>query len=230
MEIKRFGNHACIVNFEDKISDSIHQQVMSIYKFLASKSVKGLTDLIPAYSSLTIVYNPAIIQFDQLKEMVTQASFEKYELTGKILQMPVCYEMALDQDLFCESTGLTWNAVVDLHQSVAYRVYLIGFLPGFLYMGEVNKKIQLPRKDVPRKKVEIGSVGIAGAQTGIYPMASPGGWNILGRTPVPIFQPDSDNPFPVEVGDQIHFFSISKHEFQVISEDKNYKMEVTDGD
>ncbi len=229
MDVKRFGDHACIISFDEQVSKHTHQQVMSAYSFFKTAEIEGITDLIPSYCALTILFDPSIIHFQQLGEAISQINFEKTDQVGRLFRMPVCYEFAQDQQTFCDTTGLSWREVIDLHISTDYLVYMMGFLPGFLYMGEVNQQIQVPRKKVPRKKVEAGSVGIAGAQTGVYPIASPGGWNILGRTPVSLFNPSAERTFPVEVGDVITFYSISKKEFQSISKDKNHRMEEVNG-
>ncbi len=229
MEVKRFGDQACIICFEEKISHQVHHQVMSAYQFFHTGEIKGITELIPSYNSLTIVYNTKITPFEELKMMVDNVDLQKTGYIGQTFQMPVCYENAADQDVFCQATGLSWSEIVDIHISSSYLVYMMGFLPGFLYMGEVDERIQLPRKKIPRKKVEVGSVGIAGAQTGVYPIASPGGWNIMGRTPVTLFNPSSAKPFPVEIGDEITFYPITKSEFMTIKSDKGYKMEEING-
>tara|TARA_Y100001972_G_scaffold35280_1_gene43660 strand:+ start:4001 stop:4693 length:693 start_codon:yes stop_codon:yes gene_type:complete len=229
MEVKRFGDQACIIGFEEIVSTRVHHRVMSFYRYFVSYKMDGITDLIPSYNALTIVFDPMITHFEKLKKEIEKVSYVEADHVGRTFSMPVCYENAIDQDAFCDATGLSWHEIVDIHTSNSYHVYMVGFLPGFLYMGEVDKAIQLPRKKIPRKKVEAGSVGIAGAQTGVYPIASPGGWNILGRTPVSIFQPAAKNPFPIEVGDKIIFYPISKNDFQTISADKGFRMEVVGG-
>ena len=229
MEIKRFGDQACVISFEEKISHRVHHQVMSFYRYFVSHKMDGITDLIPSYNALTIVFDPMITHFEKLNKEIEEVSYVESDHVVRTFGMPVCYENAIDQDALCDATGLSWNEIVDIHTSNSYHVYMVGFLPGFLYMGEVDKAIQLSRKKIPRKKVEAGSVGIAGAQTGVYPIASPGGWNILGRTPVSIFRPAEKNPFPIEVGDKIIFYPISKNDFQAISADKDFRMEVIGG-
>ena len=229
MEIKRFGEQACIISFKEEISKSTHHQVMALLGHFKSQPLVGITDIIPSYNALTIIFDPYRIQFDQLQESILQVDFEKAGPSGKKWKMPVCYDFALDQKDFCQSTGLSWQEVIDLHTSTTYHVYMMGFLPGFLYMGEVDTKIRLPRKKTPRKKVEAGSVGIAGAQTGVYPIMSPGGWNILGRTPVTLFDPTDEKPFPVEIGDEILFYPISQQEFKTILKDKKCRMEESHG-
>ena len=229
MEFKRFGDQTCIICFEEKISHQVHHQVMSAYQFFHAAKIKGITELIPSYNSLTIVFNPKVAPFEELKMMIENVDLRKTEYIGRVLRMPVCYENAVDQDVFCHAIGLSWLEIVDIHISSSYLVYMMGFLPGFLYMGEVDKTIRLPRKKTPRKKVEAGSVGIAGAQTGVYPITSPGGWNILGRTPISLFNPSVANPFPVDIGDEIIFYPITESEFMTIRSDKSYKMEEING-
>ncbi len=227
MKIKRYGDQACIIEFGEGISKDLHKQVSSFHYYIRTHPLKGVTDMIPAYNSLTLIYDATQINFRQLAKALENIRPDPGSLPDVTFRIPVCYEMALDKDTFCESTGLTWKEIIDIHTRPEYMVFMIGFLPGFLYMGEVEKRIQLPRKKEPRKKVEKGSVGIAGIQTGIYPMASPGGWNILGRTPVSLFNPKEKDPFPVQIGSQIRFFPIGKKDYEVISQDDDYKIEVS---
>jgi inhibitor of KinA len=132
-----------------------------------------------------------------------------------MVRIPVCYDalFAPDLGLLAASKGMTSEEVVQLHQSRPYRVYMLGFLPGFAYLGQVADKLAMPRKQQP-VEVAAGSIGIAGNQTGIYPMVSPGGWHIIGRTPVTLFDSDKENPTLLKPGDTVQFFSISLDEFE----------------
>jgi inhibitor of KinA len=132
------------------------------------------------------------------------------------IQVPVCYSgrFAPDMQLLCKQKGLSTEEVVHLHCSRIYRVYMLGFLPGFTYMGKVDERIAIERKERPRSEVPAGSVGIAGVQTGIYPMDSPGGWQIIGRTPLQLFTKQSEHPVLFAPGDRVKFYSISENEFK----------------
>ncbi|XOV92031.1 MAG: 5-oxoprolinase subunit PxpB [Bacteroidota bacterium] len=228
MDIQRFGDSALIVDFGRGISLEVNAGVMAYYQHFLTEKLKGVTDIIPAYKSLTFVYNPIIITYEELQEKIKKVRLDISDIDKKVVKVPVCYQLAPDQDDFCRVSGLTWKEVIELHMSKVYHIYMMGFLPGFLYMGEVDEQIRLPRKNEPRKKVEAGSVGIADAQTGIYPITSPGGWNILGQTPIRLFDPFAQDPFPIEVGGSVQFFEVSKKEFATIAKDKHYKIERID--
>lgn len=225
MRIKRLGDHALVIQFGASISKGSHAKVMSYYHHLLKKETIGISDLIPAYNSLTLVYDPSQITFRELDKILIGIQPEMHQNSGFEVQIPICYELALDQETFCSSTGFNWEEITGIHLEKRYLIYMMGFLPGFLYMGDVDSRIQLPRKREPRKKIEKGSVGIADSQTGIYSIESPGGWNIIGKSPVSLFTPGSKHVFPVEIGDEAAFFRINQKEFELISNDKNYKIE-----
>jgi inhibitor of KinA len=135
---------------------------------------------------------------------------------GMVHRIPICYEemFSLDMDFLCESNHIDRAEVIRLHTERTYTIYMIGFLPGFPYLAEVDARIAVPRKSRPRSRVPAGSVGIAGVQTGIYPVDSPGGWQIIGRTPVKMFDPRANPPVPFEAGDSISFYSITREAFE----------------
>jgi inhibitor of KinA len=134
----------------------------------------------------------------------------------RILEIPVCYAkpFAPDLETLALQNQLTTEEVIQLHTAKVYRVYMIGFLPGFAYMGKVDHRIAAPRKSQPRTNIPAGSVGIAGEQTGIYPLVSPGGWNIIGQTPLKLFDAARPDPVLFQPGDRVHFYSISQNEFE----------------
>ena len=134
----------------------------------------------------------------------------------RLIKIPVCYAPTFGWDLaeIAAQTGLLLSEIIEIYTSVKYKVYMIGFLPGFAYMGEVDERIAVPRKREPRLKIEPGCVGIAGRQTGIYPLASPGGWQIVGRTPLKLFDKNKSEAVLLKAGDEIQFFSISEDEFE----------------
>ncbi len=196
-------------------------------QWLFSNSFEGMKDVIMAYSSLTVFYDPLLVKRKyaghasayefvkaKLQEAWQQAEV-KEEPTGNVLYIPVCYDdsYGTDLDFLSEEKGLSKPEIVRLHTLKMYRVYMIGFLPGFSYMGEVDEQLATPRKSKP-VPVAAGSVGIAGSQTGIYPLHSPGGWQIIGRTPVKQFDPFAQPPVKLKTGDRVKFYSITKHEFE----------------
>ncbi len=221
------GDNAILIDFGNELNESINQKLLAIFRKIKEQNIPGVLDVVPAYSSLTIHYDlmkifekaggRAVFDFitDQVKKIIednTEISFEE----NRKISIPICYdeEFGIDLSYLADEKNLSVEDVIQLHIDKAYRVYMIGFLPGFAYMGEVDQKIQIPRKENPRTQIEAGSVGIAGGQTGIYPLQSPGGWQIIGRTPLQLFNKEKTEPVLLQPGDQIKFFSISKYEFR----------------
>lgn len=220
------GDHAFTLDFGQYINPSINNRVIELFHHLSLQKNAFVKDLIPAYSSMTIVYDPILLLQQQLSpekmigDLFQQAIDTSEETPPKILttitRIPVCYHTSLAPDLasLAEMHQLSREAVIDLHCNTLYRVYMNGFLPGFAYMGIVDDQIASPRLEKPRKIVPAGSVGIAGSQTGIYPLESPGGWQLIGRTPIRIFKPSEKEPCLLKPGQQIQFYPISLEAFQ----------------
>jgi inhibitor of KinA len=226
------GDNAITVDFGNKIDPVINEQVIARYHQLLQHPVTGMIEVIPAYCTLTVFYNirevrkkmPGIAAF----EIISSELNEKFsylpavvETEKKTVQIPVCYdeEFAPDLPLLAAAANIPAAEVVKLHTSSVYRVYMIGFLPGFAYMGEVPEAITYPRKEQP-VAIKAGSVGIAGKQTGIYPLDSPGGWQIIGRTPLKIFTPESNELTLLKDGNTVQFYSINKHEYAALDQYK----------
>jgi inhibitor of KinA len=219
------GDTALIVDFGKEIDEAINEKVMALYRYLTVHSLKGITDLVPAYSSLTIYYDPAaylpeISQGISITELLSEhlLNIGEHELESsskdqRVTRIPVCYERPYAPDLadVAAAKGLTIPEVIKLHTSSTYRVYMLGFLPGFAYMGITDKAIEVPRKQQPCT-IAAGSVGLAGRQTGIYPLASPGGWQIIGRTPLSLFTVSTGDTL-LQPGDNVQFYSIRSYEF-----------------
>jgi len=221
------GDHAITITFGNTIDENINQQALSFFNFLKDREMTGVKDVIPTYTSVTVVYDimaihkydKTISAFDYIHHEIEKALQDVNEYkteTGKIIQIPVCYDVILGIDLneMAEQKDLSIEEIVQLHSSVTYRVYMIGFMPGFPYMGKVNDKIATPRKNSPRKNVVGGSVGIADFQTGIYPFDSPGGWNIIGQTPMMMFNTSYIETCLLKPGDKVNFVPISLQEFK----------------
>lgn len=180
-------------------------------------------DIIPAYTTITIVYNETSnhresITYQQIKQDVKNILERTESITDqakRTVHIPVCYDtcFSLDGEQLAGSKNMTLEALVEIHASRSYHVYMLGFLPGFAYMGSVDASIAAPRLAAPRGHVPSGSVGIAGEQTGIYPLCSPGGWNIIGRTPLKLFDPEKSDPVLLHPGDIVTFIPISKVTF-----------------
>lgn len=221
------GDHAITIRFGDTIDEDINQQALSFSNCLKQQQITGVKDIIPTYTSVTVVYDimtiykydKTISAFDYMHQQIEKAlqHINEYRTeTGKIIQIPVCYDVSLGIDLkeLAAQKNLNVEEIVQLHSSVTYRVYMIGFMPGFPYMGRVNDKIATPRKNSPRKNVVAGSVGIADFQTGIYPFDSPGGWNIIGQTPMMMFNTYYIETCVLKPGDKVNFVPISLREFK----------------
>ena len=219
MTFQAYGDRAILINFEQKIDPVVNAEVIDLKKAVEHSEITGITFCIPAYCSLTIGYDPFIIGYDQLCEEIRSLQVEKVVNTVKRkLNIPVCYEgpYAPDLENVCEQTDLSREAIIQLHTANPFQVYMLGFLPGFPYMGKLPEELYCKRKDVPAKKVPAQSVGIAGFQTGIYPIEAPGGWQIIGRTPIPVFNPNKEQGFLLQSGDLVQFRVITAKTFQVI--------------
>jgi inhibitor of KinA len=221
------GDAAVTIDMGNSISEALNQKALAMQQWLLAEPFEGLKDCLVAYSSLTVLYNPVIIKkyyqpthtvFAWVADRLQQA-FEKAVETARevreVIRIPVCYDeqYATDLPALAQQKQLSLQDVVNLHTAAIYNVYMIGFLPGFSYMGEVNEKIALPRKQQPTAVI-AGSVGIAGTQTGIYPLNSPGGWQIVGRTPLKLFDPFVPEPVKLQAGDRVQFYAITKQEFE----------------
>jgi inhibitor of KinA len=223
--IYALGDQAITIEWSASISEEANNQVMHSFHFLQLHPIEGVTDIIPAYSSLTLIYNPTIIRkqamggspFEWLKKKLASLAVAPLETTPKTapLIVPVCYDLSLAPDLLeaTQLTGCAIEEIIAIHTSEIYTVYMLGFLPGFAYMASVNQKIQMPRKTNPRKLVAAGSVGIAGEQTGIYPLEAPGGWQLIGQTPLKIFDITKEEPCFFKPGNRVKFEAISLEQF-----------------
>lgn len=224
--ISPLGDSALTIDFGNVIDESVNRKVLALSQAFKTASLFGIRDVVPAYSSITIHYDIVstmqhsieksafTIIKEKLESLLLKQDESSYEQTRN-LKIPVCYaeRYALDLNDIALLTKLTVEEVVQLHTSRKYRVYMVGFLPGFAYMGEVDESIAVPRKSEPRLQIEEGYVGIAGKQTGIYPLTSPGGWQIIGRTPVKLFDRNKEHPVLFAPGDEVEFFSITENEF-----------------
>jgi inhibitor of KinA len=221
------GDAALTIDFGNCIDESINRKVLGLFHSLNKNPVAGIIELVPAYSSLTIYYDVLLLKknqpvyktaYDCLSEMIrerSQQSITEQLPSLEAIKIPVCYdaEFAWDMGELTKTKNISAEEVIRIHTSKEYIVYMLGFLPGFTYMAKVDDEIAMPRRINPRINVEAGSVGIAGQQTGIYPLPSPGGWQIIGRTPLRLFNADSDSFTLLKPGNKVQFYSISKDEF-----------------
>ncbi len=235
-KIYALGDHAIVFALDEKVDAIIINKIKSLHHFILSKKIAGIIDCIPSYHTLTLVYDATKIFTSanhteaQLLSFVNKIMNEaKYAQTSflknhsTLTKIPVCYESdyALDIQNISIQKNISIQEIIKMHTAKIYEVYSIGFLPGFAYMGIVDEPIQMPRHEKPRAQVLAGSVGIAGVQTGIYPSNSPGGWQIIGRTPLTIFDPNPEVLAKFKVGDQIQFYAITKSEFEKLNEYKD---------
>lgn len=213
--IKPYGEQALIVQFKDEISLAVHQQVKSMYLYFDKHQLKGIRSLIPAYNSLTFVFNPKKIAYETLKVFIEHTNIPKVlNQPSKIIEIPVCYDVpfALDMEEVMDYTKLTKQQIIKTHSQPLYTVYMLGFSPGFMYLGGLHPTLHIPRKATPRLKINAGAVGLADQQTGVYPQATPGGWQIIGQTPKQVFS--QEDLTVANMGDQIKFVPIDAKTYQ----------------
>lgn len=221
LSFKPFGSNAILVEWEDKICPDILEDILSFKLKIEANKEFPTQDIINCYNSLTVIYPFNHINFSNAVEQLNaiySESNSRIHLNPKLWQIPVCYDEEYGHDLkyFSKKKDLSIKEVVKLHTKPLYKVYFIGFLPGFLYLGGLDQKLKISRKSNPRLKVPKGSVAIGGDQTGIYPNESSGGWNIIGKTPISFFDISKKNACFAKSGDQIQFESITKQEFKKI--------------
>jgi KipI family sensor histidine kinase inhibitor len=212
------GDRALLVEYGDGIDPVINEKVRAMTALLKKDLPKGVEAVVPAYRSLSIIYDPLATTPARLAEILhaLEADSRAAEIAkAKVIPIPVCYggEFGPDIGVVMEHTGLREDEIVAVHAFVDYPIYMIGFTPGFCYLGGLDRRLQTPRRKTPRTNLPAGSVGIAESQTGMYPIDSPGGWQIIGRTPLRLFAPARENPFLYEAGDRIRFVPIAEAEF-----------------
>lgn len=229
-EIKPLGETALIVKFGNEISPEIHYKIKSLSEYLDKYPFVGMTEYVISYTSLAIYYNPFTVKksFPQYREqsaLQIAASYIKDcvqkmrqvdESGAKVVEIPVCYggKYGPDIEFVAKHNNLSVQEVIDIHTAPQYLVYMIGFCPGFPYLGGMDKRIATPRREVPRIEIPARSIGIAGEQTGGYPISTPGGWQIIGRTPIEMFNPDDEeNPTLLHSGDLVKFYAVSEEEY-----------------
>lgn len=216
------GDSAITIEFGSEIDPLINARVMSFAKVIIDQGWHGIHDIVPTYRSVTVFFDPlqwnSSVLTKKLNALPT-LQLNETESNDTVHEIPVLYGGAWGPDLeeVAAFAGLTSAQAIELHASIPYRVYMLGFSPGFPYLGLVSERLAMPRRATPRTKVPSGSVGIADRQTGIYPSATPGGWQLIGRTPIPIYRKASSTPFLLKPGDQVRFRPIGRDEFDRLS-------------
>jgi inhibitor of KinA len=245
MEIVPLGDSALIVRVRERFDHAPEQTldiVLRAFQRLQSAAIPGVIELAPAYTSVAVFFDPVTIAkatetpdnvFDWLVQRIRRVIAARPERGRRrrtarsdvhLVEIPVCYdpEFALDIDDVARRANVSPSEVIRLHSAAEYRVACIGFVPGFPFLTGLAKNLATPRRDVPRKEIPVGSVGIGGAQTGIYPLRSPGGWNLIGRTPLLLFDSKKNPPTLLQAGDRVRFRSITRDEFEFLKQSKGH--------
>ena len=238
MEIIPLGDSALVVRVREQFEDAPDEtldEVRRVFQLLQRAAIPGVIELAPAYTSVAVFFDPdAILKtnraasgaFESLGMRIHSAvagvghRSRAKRKTSRVIEIPVCYdrEFAPDLDDVAKHAEISAQEVVDLHSTSKYRVACIGFVPGFTFLAGLPRDLGTPRRDVPRKEIPPGSVGIGGAQTGIYPLRSPGGWNLIGRTPLKLFDPSKNPPTLLHPGDRVRFRAITREEFESLKQ------------
>jgi len=243
--IKRYGESALLLEWKQEISEKVNASVHQMMQHLSSQELLGLESMIPAYCSLLIIFDKSKITFNELQDLIRNLSFDSHEndkskieasLAGNVeksgpnsnekkWRIPVCYdgEFFLDEKKLSAELRLSREEMIQLHTSGSYRVYMMGFLPGFPYLGKLPERLRSKRLTSPRSKVLAGSIAITDLQTGIYPQNSPGGWNVIGKTPIPLIEESQlgmslPSAFLFAPGDWVSLYSINKSEYRALTE------------
>ena len=217
------GESSLLVEFGNEISPAINKKITTTLNLMREQHIEGVVDVIPAFCSLLINYDPRVISYEELKDRMmglVKMEGQTGQDRKRIFEIPVCYggEYGPDIASIAAHAGLSEEEVIRIHSSRDYLIYMLGFLPGFCYLGGLDERIHTPRLANPRIKINAGSVGIGGSQTGIYPLDSPGGWQLMGMTPVKTYDPDREVPILLEAGDYIRFIPIDEEEYHRIKE------------
>ena len=224
LEYHPYSEYSLLIQWPQIVSENILEELSAFKKTLQRLDPEAM--LTAAYASILLVFPERITSLPALKAQIKQEydTFSENSTSGieqrplSLYKIPVCYEASFAPDLeaVCTQLKLSPEALISKHSQATYTVFGIGFLPGFMYLGGLNPELEIPRKSSPRMKVPAGSVGLAAKQTGIYPCESPGGWQLIGQTPIPLFNPLQDPPFFAEVGDKIQFIPISKDTYKLL--------------
>ncbi len=219
MCIHPFGDRAFLIKGESRIDRDINARIFAIQKQLHLKKIVGVIETVPSYADLLVLFNPVEITPENLyKTLVAliDSTQGEQKQANRMIRIPVCYggENGPDLEALALYADLPPEEVIQIHAATSYHVYMLGFTPGFPYLGGLDTRISCPRKQNPGLQIPAGSVGIAGDQTGIYPIDSPGGWQIIGQTPLRLFRPEKKDAFYIHPGDSLEFYPIGTEEFK----------------
>ena len=210
------GDCALVAEFGREIDEEINNKVHALAQWIIARKIRGVKEVLPTFRSLMVTYDPCRISYKRLTHILSKCTFESHSgdnAKKQIIEVPCCYD-GPDMDDMTTLTGLSREEIIAIHSGTDYKIYMMGFLPGFVYLGGLDPRICAPRLSTPRTRIEPGSVGIGGSQTGVYPVASPGGWRILGYTPLKFYDPLKDEPILCRAGQYIRFVPISREEYE----------------
>jgi inhibitor of KinA len=228
------GEGGLLVELGDTIDPALNARVHQIAEAVRRHLARDVLEVVPTYRSLLVIFDPLRVKRARLEEkiagLLSRVLRRERRLAGRTVRVPVGYggRHGPDLEFVAAHGGISVEEVVAIHASASYLVFMLGFTPGFPYLGGMSERIAAPRLDSPRPRIPAGSVGIAGAQTGIYPVESPGGWRLIGRTPLRLFDPQSEHPFLLSAGDRVRFVAVGEREWQDIAlrvEDGTYRQE-----
>ena len=223
--VRSFGESAILIDWPAKINERMHQEILAVNTSIQDSFSEVLIETVVTYHAIAVYLKETASVSEYMLQFQDFLTIDQSKTISdaRIVTIPVCYDhcFALDMALVAGQYKLTHDTVISLHSKPLYPVYFLGFLPGFPYLGGLDKKLQTPRRETPRLKIAAGSVGIGGSQTGIYPSDSPGGWNIIGKTPISLFDSKSTTPNLLRAGDSVKFEAISLSEFENSTRDIN---------
>jgi len=225
------GDSSMVIEFGNEISKEINSQIRALTDGLDNMENEFIREIVPTYRSIIVHFDSLKISYGDLKKKILELGDSRSddgEEEVNMVEIPVLYggDSGPDIESVAEHNGISVEDVIKIHSSRDYLIYMLGFTPGFPYLGGMDERIATPRLEKPRLKIDAGSVGIAGSQTGIYPLESPGGWQLIGKTPLDIFNPENEDPFLLNAGDYIRFIPITIEEYDVIK--SKVKREWTD--
>jgi inhibitor of KinA len=221
VEFQPASDQSLLIYFGHQITPDAHQRVRKLLRLLEQKPIAGVRNLNPAYCSILVSFDVVRLNHARLEEIL-RGYIQRLDAmripNGRELEIPTCYGAEFGPDLneIARLQALTPAQVIEYHASVTYTVYFLGFVPGFAYLGELPDALATPRLDSPRRSTPPGSVGIAGNQTGVYPFSTPGGWRLIGRTPIAMFRPDRKAMSFLVIGDRVRFTPISAAQFAAL--------------
>ena len=221
LKILTAGDSSVLIEFGSEISPEVNAKTTALVRLLKEQPTDGIVDMIPSFCALLVNYNPRVISYKAIRKRLSELAaldVQAAEQSARLFQIPVCYggDYGPDINYVAEQAGINVQEVIDIHSSRDYLIYMLGFMPGFPYLGGLDERIHTPRLSTPRVSIPMGSVGIGGAQTGIYPLNSPGGWQLIGQTPIKTYDPKREVPILFNAGDYIRFVPVSEKQFDQI--------------